>query len=127
MAAKIMVVDDDPDFVEISRTILLKEGYEVITASNGDEALTKMRQDRPALVVLDIMMSTVLDGVNVSRVLRDDPELNQIPVIMVSSIASTEHAEMFPTDEYLHMSRWLSKPVQPKELVGAVSRFVRQA
>ena len=69
-------------------------------------------------------MSTILDGVNVSQDLYEDPELRQIPLIMVSSIASTEHAEVFPTDEYLHVDRWLSKPVQPKDLIAAVKRFM---
>ncbi len=124
MAPKIMVVDDDPDFVEITRTILLTKGYEVVTAASGDEALTKVRADKPDLILLDIMMDTILDGVNVSQELRDDPELRQIPLVMVSSIASTEHAEMFPTGEYLHVDAWLSKPIQPKDLLKTVARFV---
>ncbi len=124
MAARILVVDDDPDFVEIIRTVLLKEGYSVDTAANGDQALARIRAEKPDLIVLDIMMSTILDGVNVSHVLHEDPELSKIPLIMVSSIASTEHAEVFPTDEYLHVDRWLSKPIQPQELVKAVKRFV---
>jgi CheY-like chemotaxis protein len=121
---RILVVDDDPDFVEIIRTILLRENYEVDTAANGDQALEKIRVDKPDLIILDIMMSTILDGVSVSQELREDPDLRQIPLIMVSSIASTEHAEVFPTDEYLHVDRWLSKPVQPKDLISAVKRFV---
>lgn len=124
MAPKIMVVDDDPDFVEITRTILLTKGYKVVTAASGDEALTKVRADKPDLILLDIMMDTILDGVNVSQELRDDPELRQIPLVMVSSIASTEHAEMFPTGEYLHVDAWLSKPIQPKDLLKTVARFV---
>lgn len=124
MAPKIMVVDDDPDFVEITRTILLQKGYGVVTAASGDEALAKVRTDKPDLILLDIMMDTILDGVNVSQELREDPELRQIPLVMVSSITSTEHAEMFPTDEYLHVDGWLSKPVQPGDLLKAVARFV---
>ena len=124
MASKILVVDDDPDFVEITRTILLKEGYQVVTASNGSEALARIRADKPDLILLDIMMTTILDGVDVSQKLRETPELRQIPLIMVSSIASTEYAELFPTDEYLHVDRWLSKPIQPDELLKAVARFV---
>ena len=122
--SRILVVDDDPDFVEIIRTILLKEKYEVDTAANGDQALEKVRTEKPDLIILDIMMSTILDGVSVSQELREDPELRKIPLVMVSSIASTEHAEVFPTDEYLHVDRWLSKPVQPQDLLAAVRRFV---
>jgi CheY-like chemotaxis protein len=124
MTQKIMVVDDDPDFVEITRTILLKQGYEVITAASGDEALDKVRADRPDLILLDIMMDTILDGVNVSQELQEDPELRRVPLVMVSSIASTEHAEMFPTGEYLHVDSWLSKPIQPADLLKTVARFI---
>ncbi len=124
MSAKILVVDDDPDFVEIIRTVLLTENYEVDTAANGDQALAQVHTNKPDLIILDIMMSTVLDGVNVSQTLHNDPNLRDIPLIMISSIASTEHAEVFPTDEYLHVDRWLSKPVQPKDLLAAVRRYV---
>lgn len=123
--AKIMVVDDDPDFSEITRTILLANGYEVSTAANGDEALKLMRQDAPDLVLLDVMMSSVLDGVNVSHAMSEDPLLRRVPIVMVSSIASSPAAGMFPTDEYLPIDAWLSKPVQPKELLAKVAHYVK--
>lgn len=122
--ARILVVDDDPDFVEIMRTILLTEGYEVVTAMNGDQALDQVRAAKPDLILLDVMMSTILDGVNVSQELDDDAELREIPLVMVSSIASTDHAEVFPTDQYVHLDRWLSKPVQPQELLKTVKHFI---
>lgn len=122
--ARILVVDDDPDFVEIMRTILLTEGYEVVTATNGDQALNQVRAARPDLILLDIMMSTILDGVNVSQKLHDDADLREIPLVMISSIASTDHAQMFPTDEYVHLDRWLSKPVQPEELLKTVKHLI---
>jgi len=126
MMAKVMVVDDDPDFVEITRTILLANGYEVSTASNGDEALRLMREDVPDVVLLDVMMSSVLDGVNVSHAMSEDPLLRRVPVVMVSSIASSPSAGMFPTDEYLPIDAWLSKPVQPNELLAKVAQYVQR-
>jgi CheY-like chemotaxis protein len=126
MASKglILVVDDDPDFVEITRTVLEKEGYEVISAANGDQGLLRMRNEHPDLVVLDIMMSSVLDGVSVSQAMREDEELRQIPLVMASSIAQSEHADQFPTDEYMHVDAWLSKPVQPAELISTVNKLI---
>lgn len=114
---KILVVDDDPDFVEITRMILESKGYEVIDAASGTQALIKMRQDRPDLVLLDVMMSHVLDGLHVSRQMQEDAELKKIPVIMVSSIADSPHAESFPTDEYLPIDGWISKPVRADVLL----------
>jgi CheY-like chemotaxis protein len=126
MMAKILVVDDDPDFSEITRTILLANGYEVSTATNGDEALKLMRQDVPDLVLLDVMMSSVLDGVNVSHAMNEDPVLKRVPIVMLSSIASSPEAGMFPTDEYLPIDAWLSKPVQPKELLAKVAHYIKR-
>ena len=118
--APILVVDDDPDFVEVARAVLEAEGYHVISASNGTEALQLVRSRHPLIVLLDVMMSSVLDGVSVSQAMRDDPDLKDIPVIMVSSIADSEYAGMFPTDETVQIDYWLSKPVPPKELVRKV-------
>ena len=122
--AKILVVDDDPDFVEITRLILKAKGYEIESASSGDKALQMMRQEPPDLVLLDVMMSTVLDGVHVVHAMREDATLRHIPVIMVSSIASSPAAELFPTDEYIPIDVWISKPVQPDDLLQKVARFV---
>jgi CheY-like chemotaxis protein len=125
--AKILVVDDDPDFVEITRLILKAKGYEVESAPNGDKALQMMRQSPPDLVLLDVMMSSILDGVHVVNTMREDAMLRHIPVIMVSSIASSPAAEMFPTDEYIPIDMWISKPVQPEDLVRKVARLIGEA
>jgi CheY-like chemotaxis protein len=123
--AKVLVVDDDPDFVEITRTILESHGYGVNTAANGDEALKSMRADLPDLVLLDVMMSTVLDGLNLSHVMSEDPALNKVPVVMVSSITDSPSAGMFPTDEYIPIDAWISKPVQPGDLLDKVAQFLK--
>jgi len=120
----ILVVDDDPDFVEIARTVLEADGFEVISASHGSQGLARMRAEHPDLVLLDVMMSSVLDGVSVSQTMREDPDLKLIPLVMVSSIAESEHADQFPTDEYIHVDSWLSKPVQPQELLRKVNALI---
>jgi len=122
--AKILVVDDDPDFVLINRAILESEGYEVLEAANGSEALKVMRQEQPDLVLLDVMMSTTLEGVDVSKEIESDPNLKDIPVVMISSIATSEHAAEFPDDERIPIAAWISKPIQPAVLLKTVRRFV---
>jgi adenylate cyclase len=122
--ARILVVDDDPDFVEVTRTILESEGHQVLSAADGEDGLAQMRQNKPHLVLLDVMMSTILDGVNVSQQMADDAELRSIPVVMISSITATEHAAAFPTDQYLSIDAWISKPVRPDELRSTVRRLL---
>ena len=123
-SAKILVVDDDPDFVEIMRTILEANDYQVVTAANGEQALAQVKAQRPDLMLLDIMMSSVLDGLNVSEQLALDPEARFMPVIMVSSIAETPYAHVFPMGEQPHMDAWLSKPVDPKVLLKKVAELL---
>lgn len=120
----ILIVDDDPDFVEITTRILRTHGYDVLQATSGAEGLRIMRQQKPDVVLLDIMMTTVLDGLSASEEMRSDPELRDIPVIMISSIADTEYAAVFPTDGYLPMDEWISKPVRPEELLKKVRRHL---
>ena len=120
---QVLIVDDDPDFIEIVSMVLRKEGYELESAASGDEALREMRASPPDILLLDVMMSTVLDGVNVSFAMAEDPQLKNVPIIMISSIPDSAHAEEFPTDEYVPISAWITKPVQPQELVKTVKRL----
>ena len=121
--ARILVVDDDPDFVEIARMILTVAGHEVDSAPDGDTALRMVQDAPPDLILLDVMMRGILDGVHVAHTL-DEASAEHIPVIMISSIASSPMAEMFPTDTYVPIDMWISKPVQPDDLLGKVRRFV---
>jgi len=118
--SKILIVDDDPDFVEATRIVLEQRGYEVISAVNGDEGLQAVRAQKPDLVILDVIMSSILDGLNVSQELHRDPDHSDIPIIMVTSIANTDYAALFPTDEYVHISAFMTKPVPPDQLLQQV-------
>ena len=122
---KVLIVDDDPDFVETTRIVLTKNDYAVDSASNGDEALEKMRAAPPDVVLLDVMMSTVLDGVNVSHVMSEDPALSSIPIVMISSIPDSPNADQFPTDEYVPVDNFLCKPIAPQQLLETVERLVK--
>jgi len=122
--AKILVVDDDPDFVEFTRIVLEREGHTVVSAAGGGEALDKIVEDTPDLIVLDVIMDTVLDGLSVSQELGEHEEYKQIPIVMITSIANTDYAELFPTDEYVHLNTFLTKPVAPERLVKEVNRLL---
>jgi len=120
--AKVLVVDDDPDFVKVTTKILQKAGHEVVSAANGAKALQSMRNETPDVVLLDIMMSYILDGLDVSREMAGDPALKDVPVIMVTSLTGVKGSGMFPTDEYVPVDEWLSKPVDPDALLTRVEQ-----
>jgi chemosensory pili system protein ChpA (sensor histidine kinase/response regulator) len=122
--AKVLVVDDDPDFVKVTAKILEKAGYEVVSASNGAKALQTMRSNPPDVVLLDIMMAYILDGLDVSREMAEDPVLKDIPVIMVTSLTGVKGSGLFPTDEYVPVDEWLSKPVDAEVLLRRVGEAV---
>jgi DNA-binding response OmpR family regulator len=123
--AKILIVDDDPDFVEATRMVLESAGYDVTTAADGDEGLLKVREQSPDLVILDVIMKTVLDGLNMSQEMANDPTQHDTPILMVTSIANRDYAALFPTDEYIHIDGFVSKPVAPEELLERVSNMLR--
>lgn len=122
--SKILVVDDDPAFLLICRSILETEGYQVLEATNGSKALEVVRQERPDLVLLDVMMSTTLEGVDVSKEMEADPNLKDVPIVMISSIATSEYASAFPDDEHIPIDAWITKPIQPEMLLKTVRRFL---
>lgn len=121
---RILVVDDDPDFVEIISRVLSTEGYEVESAASGARALQEMRDAPPSLVLLDVMMAEPLEGVALSRQMATDPHLKGIPVIMVSSIDSSEHAGLLPDDVHVPVDAFLVKPVTPDHLLKTIRRFL---
>ena len=120
----ILVVDDDPDFIEITRTILGGKGYQVATAASGEQAMQSMKEKRPDLVLLDVMMSTPLEGVGVARRMAGDPALAQIPIVMISSIDSSQYADQLPDDVQIPIDAWISKPVNPDHLLKTIRRFL---
>ncbi len=123
--ARILVVDDDPDFVEATRLVLEKAGYEVLSAADGDAGLRMVRAEKPDLVILDVIMKTVLDGLYVSQELANDPDCNPIPILMVTSIANSDYAALFPTDEYIHIRGFISKPIAPAALLERVAALLK--
>jgi Lrp/AsnC family transcriptional regulator, regulator for asnA, asnC and gidA len=120
----ILIVDDDPDFVEACRIVLTNAGYRVSSAANGEQGVQAMRREQPDLVILDVMMSSVLDGLNTSMRIKAELGLARTPILMVSSITSSEYAGMFPTDEYVPVENFLSKPVSPDQLLTEAKRLL---
>jgi CheY-like chemotaxis protein len=119
---KILVVDDDKDFIKITQMILQANNYGVVTASNGEEGLKIMRAEKPDLVILDVMMSYILDGLDVRRTMAEDKDLKEIPVIMATSLTAARAKGTLPTDEYVPSAEWVHKPIDPDTLLERVKK-----
>jgi len=119
---RIVVIDDDPDFVEYARIVLEAASYDILTASNAADGLALARRTRPDLVITDVMMSYSLEGTSVTRAIRTDPVLNQIPVLVITAIARTPTEDLFPPGVRPAPEGFLTKPVQPSTLLAAVQR-----
>jgi CheY-like chemotaxis protein len=122
---RILIVDDDPDLVLATRLVLESAGYTVDEAAAGEAGLEHMRANPPDLVLMDVMMANPLDGYHTTQQIADDPTLSRIPIVMVSSIAASQYAETFPTHQLLSIREFISKPIEPEQLLKKIKRYVR--
>ncbi|MFC1589906.1 response regulator [Candidatus Omnitrophota bacterium] len=116
----ILVVDDEPDFLEVVSFIIKKMGYEVITAADGREALDLIREKRPDLVFLDLHLP-LIDGYEVNRRMKADEALKNIPVIFTTAgrtRAAEEKIKGADADDYL------IKPLESEDLLKKIKRFI---
>jgi two-component system alkaline phosphatase synthesis response regulator PhoP len=126
--AKILLVDDDQDFVEATRIVLESAPYEVAIAYDGDEALRKVKDVDPDLIILDIIMPEQ-HGFKVCEALKSDPDLSKIPVIMLTSLSQQMGETAFSLTDgmMLEADDYVDKPVAPEELLRRVQKFLEQS
>jgi CheY-like chemotaxis protein len=117
---RILVIDDDPDFLEYARIVLESALYQVMTAADATDGLTLIRESAPDLIITDVMMSYSLEGASITRAIRTDPTLCQLPVIVISAIARTPDADLFPEEARPASDGFLTKPVPPQVLLSTV-------
>ena len=119
MAKKILAVDDEKHILRLVQINLEKAGYEVVTGTNGREAVEKVRSEKPELVVMDVMMPE-MDGFEALKQLKADPETAEIPVIMLT--AKAQDADVFHGWQS-GADLYLTKPFNPMELLTFVKRI----
>jgi two-component system alkaline phosphatase synthesis response regulator PhoP/two-component system response regulator VicR len=121
MAKKILAVDDERHIVRLVQVNLERQGYEVVTAFDGKEALEKVSSEQPDLIVLDVMMP-YMDGFEVLQNLKRDPGTRDIPVIMLT--AKAQDADVFRGWQS-GVDCYLTKPFNPMELIAFVKRIFK--
>jgi two-component system alkaline phosphatase synthesis response regulator PhoP len=124
---KILLVDDDADFVASTKMVLESEKYEVIVAHNGDDGLRQARSQKPDLILLDIIMP-VEDGFTAAEQLKKDPVLLKIPVLMLTSFSQKGSGTGIPRGRGLSLEAedYIEKPVSPRDLLSAVAKYLKK-
>jgi len=120
---KILIIDDDPDITEAMRTVLENRGHEVRNALDGDEGMAQLREDRPDLIILDVMMRTSQEGFELSRELRHNSQYRDIPILILTAVKQKTGLDFGPVagdDAWLPVDGFLDKPIRPDLLLARV-------
>jgi CheY-like chemotaxis protein len=120
---RILVIDDDPDFIEYITVILSANGYIVDTAFSVVEGLRLMHSSMPDLVIADMMISYRLDGCTIIRRIRMDPHLKHIPILIVSGVMADKDDALCPASESDEIAAFLCKPPDPPSLLHCVAQL----
>ncbi len=130
MTKKLLMIDDDPDFVSGIKTILDSAGFEVDVAYNPKEGLQALQSQRYDLLLLDIMMGRGAEGVMIARKLRKDPKLREMPVLIITGMRE-QIAFLFPGEpihpRFVEVDELVEKPVEPKMLLEKVNSLIQAA
>jgi len=128
-AAKILVVDDDPDMRETLQIILESAGYTVVTGEDGEQCLAKLKQEEPDLLILDLLMPR-MDGFEVCKALKDPRHSRyaRIPVIILSSVQEgvSQRRYELETGVRMDVDDYVEKPVEGEVLLERVGKIVKR-
>lgn len=121
---KILVVDDDPDFLDSVATLMKRQGYEVITGYDGVEAITKAKELKPDAMVLDVMMPKK-DGYKACAELKADPDTADIPILLLTAVADHVTSTKYSHQDGLNTEAddYLDKGSEPAEIVERVAEL----
>ena len=124
---KILVIDDDADFVESIKVILEAKGYRVFSAANKDDGLAKIKEIMPDLIIMDVMLEKMSDGFDLSRKLKSDEKYKKIPLLMLTAIGDKtgfRFSDIAGDKIWLPVDDYAEKPIKPAELISKVERLI---
>ncbi len=125
---KILIVDDDPDFIDIGKLSLEGQGYRVLSASSGRQGWEMVEKETPDLVILDLMMEDLDAGMTLSKRIKGHPRYQNIPILMLTSISRETGMDFTPRTEEdlrkLNVDDFHSKPIKVKLLREKVAKLL---
>ncbi len=125
---KILIVDDDPDITEAMTVVLETQNYDVSGVANGTDAMKRIEQSPPDLIILDVMMDTPREGFVFSRQIKNDPDTKDIPIIMITSVKDKmgiDFKSVAGDESWLPVEDFLDKPVPPEVLLEKVAELLK--
>ncbi|MFH1853910.1 MAG: response regulator [Candidatus Omnitrophota bacterium] len=126
---KVLIIDDDPDIVEAMKVVLESKKYQVATAKSGEEGLKKVKQEKPNLIILDVMMETNSKGFDVARAIKSDVDSKNIPILMLTAVKENtglDFKKEAGDDVWLPVDAYLDKPLKPDELITKVKTLLEK-
>lgn len=126
---KILIVDDDTDYVEATKLVLEANGYEVIVAYDGQEGMEKAKSELPQVMLVDLMMNTMNEGYDLVRSIRKDDRFKDMPLIMISAAHQTESfkdANFTPDEAWFPIDTFMDKPIDFKVLLKQLDKLLKK-
>ena len=126
MAKKVLIIDDDVEYVDAMTNLLDARGYTVASAHNGKDGVAAAKANRPDLVILDVMMTSTSEGFDVAREFHDDADLKEVPIIMITGVRKEMNLPFAfePDSEWLPVKAFLEKPVKPEVLLKTIEEHI---
>jgi DNA-binding response OmpR family regulator len=128
MAKKVLMIDDDPEFVEAITNILDAKGYDVVSAGDGKDGVAKAKREKPDIILLDVMMTTKSEGFDVARELSKDANLKGTPVVTLTGVRKEMNLPFGfePDADWLPVKAFLEKPVKPEVLLKTIEDNIKK-
>lgn len=126
---KVVIIDDNKDYLFSMETFLSRNGFIAQTASNGKDGLDLIKKEHPDVILLDVMMESMLAGLEVCKAVRSDPQLEYIPIVGISGMGEELGLkyEQYRDDEYFTPDKFVEKPVDKQHLLSVIEQAIQKA
>jgi len=121
---KILIIDDDPDFVRSTQAMIKTQDYQTITAPDGKTGIEKAETENPDLILVDIMMETWSAGFKVIDKLRENDNTKDIPMLMISSVDVVGKNSPYAGEDWFKSGNVMLKPIKKNELISNINRLL---
>jgi CheY-like chemotaxis protein len=126
---KVVIIDDDKDYLFSMETFLSRNGFTVFTASNGKDGLALIKKELPDVILLDVMMESLYSGLEVCKAVRSDPQLAYIPIVGISGMGEELGVkyEKYNDEQYFTPDEFMEKPVDKQQLRTVIEQAIEKA